>query len=160
MALQSMTALANITLQTTTDSVNFSNIPQNYRDLILVIQANRPSGSAAALRLSINGGTTIDGLTTFMNGNGSAAQAYVSASLNIGDLVAGQSQMSVVQIMDYSTTDKHKSYLSRFSRGDYATVGISGRWPYTNAITSISVIPDASATFDIGGTFSLYGRIA
>jgi hypothetical protein len=66
--------------------------------------------------------------------------------------------MAIMQIMDYSATDKHKSVLCRFKRGGgYDSVWmLAGRWANTNAITSISFGP-ASGTLDAGLTASLYG---
>ena len=153
-------ALATVTLGSSASSVTFSSIPATYRDLVLVVQANQPSGTPVALWMSINGGGTDAGSTVFMGGSGSSGSSYTSARLNIGDLVTGVGQMHRVQIMDYSATDKHKTYLARFDRADYGTIAIAGRWTSTSAITSIQVVPESFRSFASGGTFNLYGIVA
>jgi hypothetical protein len=64
-------------------------------------------------------------------------------------------------IFDYSSTDKHKSSLSRYNPSNSANIvnAIAGRWVNTNAIISINIFATANQ-FNAGSTFNLYGRIA
>jgi hypothetical protein len=67
---------------------------------------------------------------------------------------------SIVQIMDYSTTDKHKTIIQRSNNALDATEVLVGRYASTTAVTSITVGMDSSLSFASGSTFSLYGVIA
>ena len=66
----------------------------------------------------------------------------------------------IIQFMDYSATDKHKTTLDRYQttrdNGDSEVGMIAGRWASTSAITSISLFPNSS-TLKAGTTASLYG---
>ena len=162
MALQSMTALASITLQEASASITFSGIPQNYRDLILV--ATGTSAADADIQITINSDAT--------SGN----YSRVTASGNLNNLTASSttagnqvtfwgfwssSQQATFtnQFMDYSATDKHKTFLTRANRSGSGVDMIASRWANTAAITSIA-LATVGTTFATGSTFSLYGRIA
>jgi hypothetical protein len=157
--------LANITLGSTTSSVSFSAIPASYRDLIVIIQAGAAVGSPN-FQLSLNGDTT--------NANYSAVQISGSGSVVDGSaFISGQQRFInfygyletdlhgsyVVNIMDYSATDKHKTYLSRASHADNGVAAVATRWANTAAVTSILLNPEGQS-FRTGSTFALYGVIA
>jgi len=163
MALQSMTALASITLQEASSSVTFSGIPQNYRDLVIVavgtmstnnidisIDINSDSNNSNYSRVDMSGTTS-----------GTTASFTVEPRRITGWGYWGNDQVSncIVQIMDYSVTDKHKTLLARANRQSSGLDAISLRWANTAAITSIALAP-TSSTFAAGSTFNLYGRIA
>jgi hypothetical protein len=156
------TALATVTLGTTAATVTFSSIPATYRDLILVVNAS--SSVQTELFLRFNGDTGSNYNTVRMQGSGSvAASASTSnatgARLNgNGDIMTTLSFNAVIQLMDYSATDKHKSALSRTSSAS----GIDAcavRWANTNAITTILAYP-TTGTFSSGSTFNLFGVIS
>ena len=68
-------------------------------------------------------------------------------------------QAGIVQIMDYSATDKHKTLLFR-GGGPATGVGASAtRWSNTAAITSIKLI-NTAGTLDTGFTLTLYAVIS
>jgi hypothetical protein len=70
----------------------------------------------------------------------------------------GTSQsVTIIDIMDYSQTDKHKSVIARGNTPGWGTRMIAGRWASTAAITSIVIKTEAGLTFSIGDSFSLYG---
>jgi hypothetical protein len=154
MALQSTTALASITLQSATSTISFSNIPQGYRDLILVSTAN---GSSNELNLIFNNDT---------GANYSRIVAYGPSPISF--IQTGNNAMlvgvntanfipQITQIADYSATNKHKT---AFNRGSTSVVAMGAlRWASTNAIITMD-ISAGSGTFAAGSTFSLYGRIA
>jgi hypothetical protein len=65
----------------------------------------------------------------------------------------------VMQILDYSATDKHKPCLIRNGTVTVSTtIATAARWGNTAAINSLEIF--TSNTFLAGSTFSLYGRIA
>jgi len=62
----------------------------------------------------------------------------------------------ISQIMDYATTDKHKTTLSRGDSGN-GTVAVVTRWANTAAITSIAITNTSGGTLSSGTIFALYG---
>jgi hypothetical protein len=162
MALQSMTALANITLQSASSQVTFSSIPQNYRDLVLVFDGRiTDTDRLACFRFNNDSGsnytTVYTANTASATRSTTAADFYYQASSNLSD--------GIIQIMDYSATDKHKTIISRSNNPSDYVFTYANRWANTAAITSITFLPmatnfTASSTFVSGSIFSLYGRIA
>ncbi len=155
-------ALATTTLASTTTELTFSNIPSSYRDLIIVANF-RMSGVASATRAQFNGDTTSGNYpTVWMVGTGSTAVSSTDGGTsmrifgqNAGPKTVGQ--MGIVQIMDYSATDKHKTVLVRYSGADNDITAQAGRWASTNAITTIRLFDSGGQSYQIGDTFSLYG---
>jgi len=62
-------------------------------------------------------------------------------------------------IMDYSATDKHKTFLTRANNTDEAVVASVGRVATTSGITTLAVQTLASASYYMaaGTTLALYG---
>ena len=147
--------LATVTLASSASSVTFSNIPATYRDLVLVYAG---SGTAATEVWATLNGSTANGSTVVMLGTGSAAQSSTSAAITIGTIDTTICN-NIVQFMDYSATDKHKTILTRSNRAGAGTLAYATRWAITSAITSIAVVPQ-SGTFNSGHTFALYGIVA
>jgi hypothetical protein len=159
MALQSMTALASITLQEATTSVSFSGIPQNYRDLVLSYAPIGTTTSETLFRMNDDTSTGISQVLMLGNASSTFANAQTNAGLTSGGpLIAGVTN-GLLSFIDYSSTDKHKTILQRSGNPSSGAYAFSHRYPVTNAITSILFWP-ASGNFAIGSTFNLYGRIA
>lgn len=152
------TPLATVTLGSLSSSVTFSNIPATYRDLILVGNGTI-SGTQGTVRFNndSNSNYTAIGLLGDINEAGSYADSTAIVFFN-------QSPMTgILQIMDYSTTNKHKTYLHR--DGSATTTGFitaqAGRWSNTAAITTVSIhaIGGPGTGFASGVTFNLYGIV-
>jgi hypothetical protein len=148
-----------VTLASNTSTITFSNIPNTYRDLILVSNYSPSADSASEIRF--NGDTGSNYSTVTMRGDGSAAYSagftttFIQPSNGTGE-ANNTRQLYILQIMDYSATDKHKTTLLRMNNSGHVQAQ-ANRWANTNAITSISVY---NATFLTGSTFNLYGVIA
>jgi len=154
MATPTYTALATTTLSGGETSVTFSSIPASYRDL--VIQGTTKAGAEVALLIAFNADTTDANYSwVYMLGNGSTASSTTGANKLISSTSTVFSTFRV-QAMDYSATDKHKTYLSRADVSSAFTYALAGRWANTNAITSVA-ISVASNSFSAGSTFSLFG---
>jgi hypothetical protein len=152
------TALATRTLTSTATSVVFSTIPATYRDLIIVLSGTTSVDTTILIRFNSDSGSNYSYVQMF--GNGSVAGAGANTATYILSAVLRTTMGNdVVQIMDYSATDKHKSVLIRRNHGDADTVTSAERWANTSAITSISLVTQ-SGTYNSGTTFSLYGVIA
>jgi hypothetical protein len=169
MALQSMTALASITLQEASASVTFSGIPQNYRDLVITtsLRTNRASNTTdqIALRFNSDSGSNYPRVAMFASSGGTGSFSETSSGIfgtaTAVNSVANNFSLNLIQIFDYSTTDKHKSVLIRYSVNttDEVLAG-ANRWANTDAINLLTFTSVNSATFNAGSTFNLYGRIA
>jgi hypothetical protein len=73
-----------------------------------------------------------------------------------GDLMTDFSNSAIIQIMDYSATDKHTTVLVRNGTASRGVEMVTGRYASTSAITTVLLFP-STGSFDIGSTFSLYG---
>jgi hypothetical protein len=151
------TALANITLGSSASSVTFSSIPATYRDLVLVVNTpTLPFDSQLVLRFNGDTGSNYSRvyMETIFGGTGSAAGTDTFAY--VGAYGPDQANL-IVNIMDYSATDKHKSFLAR-GNGSTAAKATSLRWSNTAAITSILVkLESYSTNLPTGSTLNLFG---
>ena len=145
--------LNQITLAAASSSVTFSNIPQNYGDLVLVSDF---SGSDIDTRIVINNDNTAANYpSVVMRGLGSGSGQSFTSSQGIGYVGSGARGYIQSQIMDYSATDKHKTILNRDSDSSLQVVARAIRWANTSAVNTVAVAGDSA--FAIGSTFSLYG---
>lgn len=151
--------LATLTLTGSDGSINFSSIPATYRDLILV--SNIDASALSEFRMRVNGDTGSNYPSVRMQA--SSAGTSASATFNFtyfrlsgnSDMGTDFSFVSVIQIMDYSATDKHKTVLVR-ANSSYGVDAHAGRWINTGVVSSLEIFP-STGTFEIGSTFSLYG---
>ena len=148
-------AIASVTLSSTASSIEFSSIPQTYRDLVLIVDCSI-SGGNTLLLLDING-TGSSGTRVFMAGNGSSASSGTQSNLIAGFFGSTRGSSSL-KFFDYSATDKNKTFLQQASmNGTGEGVAVNAqRWANNSAITSIDVFINSN-TFDVGSVFSLYG---
>jgi len=157
------TPLANITLGSAAQTITFSSIPNTYRDLIFVFQGAANASVSGQIRF--NGNTATNYNFQRMTGDGSAASAASRTAQTAGAfsqnaLATTTSALhSAINIFDYATTDKHKTFLARANNAANGTEAIAGRWASNNAITSVQLISNSS-TWAVGTTVALYGVIA
>lgn len=157
MATPTYTALATITLSSSASSVTFSSIPSTYRDLILVLTPKTTNDRE--LGLQFNSDTSAHYSFVQAGGDGSATFSNSSSTRTYARIVqteAGDQRSGIVQIMDYSATDKHKNVLTR-GNADGEVKMVVSRWPSTSAVTTMVVMNNAAESFLVGSTFSLYG---
>jgi hypothetical protein len=153
--------LATVTLGTATASVTFSSIPATYRDLILVIQGTNTSSGNSRLQVNGDSGNNYNQVRMYGAGGlpGSDSASNI-ASLDMSSMSTSSGYQAVIQLMDYSATDKHKTILSRTQESNISAVlANAGRWANTAAITSVTTFT-AAGSYASGSTFSLYGVIA
>ena len=155
MATPTYTAIASITLGSSASSVTFSSIPQDYRDLVLVVSGQISANSS--IDVDINGdGTNANYSGVFAYGNGSSASSGTYSENVVGYLSSSVQASFIAQFMDYSATDKHKTILSRSSTTSDFAIMTALRWTNTSAITSLEIYRSA-ATLATGTTLALYG---
>lgn len=155
-------ALANLTLTGTDAEVTFSSVPNSYRDLVVVVNADGTQQTELFVR--VNGDTGANYNTVRMQGSGSVTGSASTTNatgarlVGNGDIMTDFSFSAIIQLLDYSATDKHKTGLSRTNSSN-GVDACAFRWANTNAITSVTVYP-AAGSFDVGSTFALYGIVS
>ena len=161
--------LSQITLAATSSDVTFSNIPAGYHDLAFSISILGTSNDQSCV-MQLNSDTGANYSNVRMAGWGasygsnSTGTSYIFVSgYNYGVATSGNFTTAQGSIMDYSTTDKHKTTLIRSystrNDGNADTAAGAGRWANTSAVTSIKFYL-TSGSFVAGSTFSLYGLVA
>jgi len=160
MATPTYTAIASITLGSDVSTVEFASIDQSFRDLVLV--ANwKPAGNYGQWRLNNDTGSNYS--RVFMRGNGSAAGSGSGTSnaafFNIASSYTSSTEaLTILQIMDYSATDKHKTALQRTNANTPNEVeAYAYRWANTAAVTTITIDTQNGSNILTGSTFALYG---
>jgi len=151
------TALATVTLGSSASSVTFSSIPATYRDLVVVISPTTSVDGTEVL-MRVNGDTGSNYAFVYALGTGSTTFSAAGTAASFGLLLGRTSRVTnvLVNLMDYSATDKHKTILQRDNDSGWTTVMRAGRWANTAAINTI-VVSTSSGTFNSGSTFNLYG---
>ena len=153
-------ALATTTLSSTSSSVTFSSIPADYRDLVLICDCKNINGDNYNLHCRINGDTGNNNPSVVMQGSGSSATDFtrnVNGAAQIGWANNTNNSAVVTQFLDYSSTDKQKSILSRNNTETVRVTAHAIRWTNTAAITSLEIFVEAGGSLAAGSTFSLYG---
>jgi hypothetical protein len=155
--MSTYTPIASLTLSASTSSVTFSNIPQTYTDLVLVMDATATTNFTNT-KIVINSDSGTNYSWTNLKGDGSSAssaQGSSTANLYLGLVNTGRGTYKFM-FQNYSNSTTNKTILSAGglagNREEYAV----GLWRNTNAVTSIEVIQPAD-TFSSGSTFNLYG---
>ena len=147
------TPLATVTLGSFASSVTFSSIPATYRDLVLVADG---TASAENFFVRFNGDAS-NYTRVGMVGRSAGASLSFSDSTSYAFVFETFQTNNIMHIMDYSATDKHKTYLVRINRGENPVHASAHRYASTSAITSLAVIGDAGATMSTGTTLNLFG---
>lgn len=147
-------------------TISFSSIPSTYTHLQLrgIAKDNRAAANPSVLYMQLNGDTGSNYSQHYLVGDGSGVYAGGGSytQIAVGDYVTGAAANAanfgsgVVDILDYSSTNKYKTVRSigGIEFNGSGTVGLnSGSWRNTAAITSITL-------FSFGGTFVQYSSYA
>jgi hypothetical protein len=103
--------------------------------------------------------TNVFGLGTGSGSPGSGTQSLSFADCGFMNSFVSNPLVRIIQIMDYSATDKQKTLISRASNaasGEQVTM-YANRWANTAAITTIQVFAASGNNYAAGSTFALYG---
>jgi hypothetical protein len=154
------TPLANLTLTSSQAQVNFTSISQSYRDLVLVMNPLTAATEELYLRLNADTGTTYNYVTMRGSSGGKGSSVVTSTnqiSLGATTYSYTTSQAAfVVNVMDYSQTDKQKALLIR-SNEPSSVEANAARWANTAAVTQIRIYGRFGQNFTTGASFALYG---
>jgi hypothetical protein len=163
MAAPAMQAIGNVTLSAASATVTFSNIPQTYRDLRLVITGSNTVGNVYGCFINLNGDSGSNYYFVRAHGDGSSAVTQSGNATTFGML--GWSTLGTIanfqgDFLDANATDKHKVFLGRGSDPAGRVAMFANRWANTAAITSITIIAESASSWTAGSTFTLYGVLA
>lgn len=153
--------IASQTLSSAASSVVFSSIPQNYTDLVLVVNCAISSGTGNS-KIQFNSDTGSNYSETTLEGTGSSAvSGRYSNNTSIilegsGFLSTTFSTVKIIQIQNYNNGATNKTCLIRNGSAGAGVDAIVGLWRNTSAINSITLSTTAS-TFVSGSTFTIYG---
>ena len=154
------TALANVTLGSTASTVTFSSINQTYRDLLLVTTAIGSVSTNLNGRLNNDTGSAYHFVSAGGNGSTTLSQSGGPGTAFLWNdrslLTTTTPLTTIINFMDYSVTDKHKTVLVRSGNSANGVSMLVNRWESTSAITTILIYP-GSGSFAIGSSFALYG---
>lgn len=155
MPSQTYIPLANITLSSSDTAVVFQNIPASYRDLVIVTTPLHASGTHGG-RVRLNGDSGSNYYYTQVSGDGSNDLSYTGSNTGAANWVAQVTPIQVIhQIMDYSSTNKHKIILGRFARAENTNME-AVRWQNLAAVHTVELNLQGQS-FAIGSTICLYG---
>lgn len=142
-------ALATTTLPSSTASVTFSSIPATYRDLVMVV-VGKSNSNQRAFYIRFNGAAAESNTSGIYVANNTS---YTDTGMYF--LTDDALFSSIINVMDYSATDKHKTILHRDNNDASVWMG-AGKWASTAAINQIT-IDRSGYTLEAGTTVSLYG---
>lgn len=155
--------LDSTTLASSASSVTFTSIDQSYRDLIIVFLGKQAT-DRGRLYMYLNSDTGANYNEVWIAGQGSFDTANDDFNFNAGiitpyiDLQDDNDNLVILQLMDYSQTDKNKSWLVRNDRAASGTVASAGRWANNSAINTIKFEPQQPAELLAAGTkIEIYG---
>ena len=156
------TPLANVTLGSSAATVTFSSINQGFRDLVLIIDNAREVtniGASMQMRFNSNAGSIYTNV--YMSGNGSSTSSSFGSdtffALSSGQgLSTSNPQSFIVNIMDYSTTNKNKTLLARNDMPSANVAASAQRFAANDAVTSMTLFL-FMGSIAANTTFALYG---
>lgn len=154
--------IENQTLTSTQSTIEFTSIPQEYKDLVLVCVPKTTGGGNSFMRFN-NDSSSIYTRGAMAVESGSVTNQFLSGQTSIRlnlsvDLPVNLGDVnSKYDILEYSSTDKHTVVLGRANRDPIDRLEqICGRYGSTSAVTSISLFP-STGSWDAGAVFTLYG---
>lgn len=157
----------NVLSNNSTQFLGFSNIPQTYQDLMLVLNARSARAlSTINFHITSNSGQFFSGTVLYGDGSTVASSRFSNAYdptdgfFPAANATAGFFGSSVSHILDYANTSRFKTTLTRFATD---MNGGGGTGIYINlvrstaAITTLNVYTDFADYWAAGTTATLYG---
>lgn len=158
--------IASQTLASAAASVTFSNIPQGYTDLILVVNEfnNTATNTSFQFRVgneSIDTGANYGAREIFGTGSsaGSDSEANGTAGYLNGPGIGTSTNIPnsyIMQFMSYSNATTYKSILVKGGSANQNTVALINSWRSFSPINTIRIFQSLN-NMATGSTFTLYG---
>ena len=162
MATPTYDLLDSVTLSTNTANVTFTGLPTDgsYRDLVIVLTGTMAVGSVGQGDIYFNFDTNPNYDVVHADGNGTStiSRSYTQTKMRFSEnnsFSTNTLNTTIIQVMDYAVTDKHKSVLIRTNRSDGVVAMTAGRWASTSAISRFVLGGDAA--YETGTTVYVYG---
>jgi len=166
-AIGDFESIASVTLSSSQTSIAFSSIAATYTHLQIrgITRTDRSSGEDV-IKMRFNSDTTETNYRNhYMTGDGGTSASFnnnnsgigVTASANATSQIQG---IIVIDILDYANTNKYKTsktLTGTDQNGSGQVWFASHLWKSTNAITSISFVPNLGANFVQYSSLALYG---
>ena len=163
MATPAHVLVSSTAVTTSLNSLTITGLPQNYRDLIMVIAGKGPGGQTGYVRVNDNtsagSGNNYDLQTVerkdaavTSRSNSSAERAYLGFNQNAW---TGSTSQIVIRFCDYSNTNHQKLMLSASDSGADAVNFIGNLWKSNDAINRIFF----GAGLLAGSTVRIYGIV-
>jgi hypothetical protein len=162
--------LAEVTLASSASTIAFTNIPQNYNDLVIKLsgRTNRTGDTNADIGITFNGNTSSYTLRDlYGTGTASGSRTNPIGTANLGDIFATAANSTS------STFSNFEMYIPNYTSATNKSVSIdttnetnatgnwsllvAGLWSNTTAITQVSIIPSSGANIVQYSTAYLYG---
>jgi hypothetical protein len=150
------TPIANYTLPSAQASYVFTNIPQTYTDLVLIMWVRDTEMQQGYYRFNSDAGSNYS--RTYLYGTGAARGSGGISNQTGCNTAMGDSYASITaHIMNYSSTSMYKQVIERGQDNNSVNETIY-MWRSNSGITSITVDSfNGGATLATGSSFSLYG---
>jgi hypothetical protein len=161
------TAIATTTLSSNTAEISFTNIPNIYTDLIVVINGGRSSTvtNGINIRFNTDSGTNYSSTRMWKDGTGVSTDRFVNNS-NIYDNTLSYNAIGgafIGNFFNYANSGIFKTVLCRSGSANSNVAGdvsaIVGLWRSTSVVSSIQFQNDfgSANSFLSGTTATLYG---
>lgn len=156
----------NVASSNSVQFLGFSNIPQTYQDLMLVlnVRSARSGQSAFNFHITTNSGQLFSGTTLYGDGSTAASSRFSNAydptdgSIPAAPATAGVFGSAVSHILNYTNTSYFKTTLTRWA-SDTNGGGTTGIYANlvrsTSAITALNVYTDFADYWAAGSTATL-----
>lgn len=154
------TLIASSVLGTSASTVTFSSIPATYRDLVLVINYSAFFSGANITLNNDTGNTNYTSVEIRGNGTNATSVSNTGVAYFLQTFSSTDGDNHIIQILDYSATDKHKTGLSRLNSATSTVRAVAARWANTAAINKIDLIGNSGNEFSSGTSFYLYGIVS
>ena len=150
------------TLATSQSNIEFTNIPQNGTDLVIIV-SDRSDRSAGAINDAIimrpnNASQTARRL--YVSGSGHVTDTSASAINSANGSTANNFSSISFYISNYSSTNQNKPWSADAVMENSATLAyitlLAGLYSSNTPITSITLLPEVGPNFLAGTTISLY----
>lgn len=153
-------------LSSTSTSITFTSIPQTFTDLVAVVNIIGPATTnVTTLQAQCNNDTSSNYQVVWLS---SVWPSSLQTSADTRDalyfhwtassLGSNRSSVAIINFQEYSTSNKYKHILSRFSANSETSL-MGQSWKSQNAITSIKFLTAGSEAnwWEVGSTIKLYG---
>lgn len=168
---RAMVRLAETTLGGSASTIDFTNIPQTYRHLLIELSSRNSTSSANVMVRFSTDGTTFDAGNNYdwqyLSGTAAAAGAgeTLAGSYILGGANTAASDVmspSTIHILDYTNSSYQKTALVQYGRktgtasGNLTAGAVAGFWRNTVAILGVRLTVTAD-NFALGTRATLYG---